>query len=64
MSYFLRSPLVNTIHFSEVQDVVKQLVTACRMKAEAYTTIAGTDSVSFVPSFIIGINITQNLHQY
>jgi hypothetical protein len=63
MSYFLRSPLSNTIHFSEVQDVVKQLVTACRMKSEAYTTIAGTDSLSLF-TLILGINITQNLHQY
>jgi hypothetical protein len=64
MPYFLRSPLANTIHFCEIKDVVEQLVTACRTKSEAYMTTAGTESLSFVPSFILGINITHNLHQY
>ncbi|KAL6888116.1 hypothetical protein ACP4OV_009142 [Aristida adscensionis] len=35
-----RSPLANTIHLSEVNDLVKNLVTACRMTAQAFPTIA------------------------
>jgi hypothetical protein len=45
MQCFLRSPLANTIHLSEVNDLVKQLVMVCRMAA---ATIAGTESLSII----------------
>ncbi|TVU32592.1 hypothetical protein EJB05_24329 [Eragrostis curvula] len=48
-----RSPLANTIHLSEVKDLVKNLVTGCKTKEETYMAVAGTESLSFVPCFIL-----------
>lgn len=39
---FFRSPLANTIHLTDVNDLTKHLVIVCRKAAEAFLTIAGT----------------------
>lgn len=40
-----RSPLANTIHLSDVNDLVKHVVIACRKAAEAFPTIADNKGV-------------------
>ena len=41
MFSLLRSPLANAIHLSDVNDLVKHVVTACTNAAELFPTIPG-----------------------
>lgn len=46
--YLVRSPLANTVHLTDVNDLASRLVIVCRKAAEGFTTIAGTQMQPFL----------------
>jgi hypothetical protein len=56
--YLVRSPLANTIHLTDVNDLANRLVIVCRKAAEGVTAIAGTQAhpVLFVWTILTSVH--------
>ena len=65
--HFRRSPLANTIHPTDVNDLANHLVIVCRKATDEFVTITGTESLSFSfdwTTVMIRINEQGNQENY